>query len=72
MTTTTISYSDLCALRARPADVDWFLHSAGLRREYATAEDLAWAEREAWEARLRDYLTSLGLLEWDNIEPLRA
>lgn len=72
MTTTTISYSDLCALRARPVDVDWFLRSAGLRREYATAEDLAWAEREAWEARLRDYLTELGLLKWDNIEPLRA
>ena len=72
MTTITIAYSDLCALRARPADVDWFLRSAGLRREYATAEDLAWAEREAWEARLRDYLTSLGILEWDNIKPLRV
>ena len=72
MTTTIISYSVLCALRARPADVDWFLRSAGLRREYATAEDLAWAEREAWEAELRGYLAELGILEWDNLEPLRA
>ena len=70
MTTTTISYSAIRALRARPADVDWFLRSTGLRREYATAEDLAWAEREAWEAELRGYLCELGILEWDNIEPL--
>lgn len=69
--TTAVNYADLCALRPRPFDVEFFLCSAGLRREYATAEDIAWAEREALEAAIRAHLTELGFIEWTNIEPIR-
>ena len=69
--TTAVNYADLCALRPAPADVDFFLRSAGLRYEYATAEEIAWAEREALEAAIRFHLTELGFIEWTNIEPMR-
>ena len=69
--TAAVSYADLCALRPRPFDVEFFLRSAGLRYEYATAEDIAWAEREALEAAIRAHLTELGLIEWTNVEPMK-
>lgn len=69
--TKAVNYADLCALRPRPFDVEFFLRSAGLRYEYATAEDIAWAEREALEAAIRDHLTELDFIEWTNIEPIR-
>lgn len=69
--TTAVNYADLCTLRPRPFDVEFFLRSAGLRYEYATAEDIAWAEREALEATIRAHLTELGLIEWTNIEPMK-
>ena len=70
--TKAVNYADLRALRPAPADVEFFLRSAGLRYEYATAEEIAWAEREALEAVIRSYLTELGILEWTNIEPMRS
>lgn len=69
--TTAVNYADLCALRPSPADVDFFLRSAGLRYEYATAEDIAWAEQEALEAAIRFHLTELGVIEWTNVKPMR-
>lgn len=68
---TAVSYKAICALRPDHADVEFFLRSAGLRYEYATAEDIAWAEREALEAAIRAHLTGLGFIEWTNIEPMR-
>ena len=69
--TKAVNYAVLCTLRPSPSDVDFFLRSAGLRREYATSEELAWAEAEALEAAIRSCLTELGILEWTNIEPMR-
>lgn len=69
--TKAVNYADLCALRPSHADVEWFLRTAGLRYEYATAEDIAWAEREALEAAIRAHLTELGVIEWTNIEPMK-
>lgn len=68
---TAVSYKAICALRPALSDVEFFLRSAGLRYEYATAEEIAWAEREALEAAIRDHLTELGFIEWTNIEPMR-
>ena len=70
-TTIAIPYANLCALRPARHDVDFFLRSAGLRLETCDPDELAWAEREAWEAELRGYLTELGILDWTNVEPLR-
>ena len=67
-----VPYSDLCALHPHPTDVDFFLRSAGLRYEYATAEEIAWAEREALEARIRDYLMDGGWIETFNLNPMRS
>lgn len=69
--TAAVNYADLCALRPNHADVEFFLRSAGLRYEYATAEDIAWAEQEALEAAIRAHLTELGFIEWTNIEPMK-
>ena len=68
--TTAVNYADLCALRPAHADVEFFLRSAGLRYEYATAEEIAWAEREALEAAIRAHLTELGVIEWTNVKPM--
>ena len=68
--TKAVNYADLCALRPHPTDVEFFLRSAGLRYEYATAEEIAWAEREALEAAIRAHLTELGFIEWTNVEPM--
>lgn len=70
-TTIAIPYADLCALRPTRSDVDFFLRSAGLRLETCDPDELAWAEREALEAAMRDLLVAAGLLDWTNVEPLR-
>lgn len=67
-----VPYADLCALRPRPFDVEFFLRSAGLRYEYATAEEIAWAEREALEEAVRAYLIDNGYIELGNLNPFKS
>lgn len=67
-----IPYADLCAIHAHPGDIDFFLHSAGLSAETATAEEYEWAVNEALEAAIRDEFVRRDLIDFWNVVPMKS